>query len=182
MIFDLAGRLFEIPYRLRRPHCLRAPLANVSIAWPRVYQWPPNAGIVVTLRDALSRAARLMHDDIPQVHRGMIVFQCDGHQIVLDYLDYHNFVNEDALKGCDLYIKLQYRSEGYADSRMIPGGYIEPRRTSTAFTSPFETGEITGSIGTSSEGLGLRFRRRLAEKQSRSELRSRLFRHQKGPL
>ena len=46
-------------------------------------------------------------------------------------------MNEDALKGCDLYIKLQYRSEGYADSRIIPGGYIVTAKDFYRFYIPF---------------------------------------------
>jgi hypothetical protein len=137
VIFDLAGRLREIPYRLRAEHHLSTPIADVSIAWPRVYEWPPCGQVVVTLRDALSRAARLAHEDIPQVHKGVIIFRCDAHQIVLDYSDYHNFVNEDALQPCDLYIKLQYRSEGYADLRIVPGGYPVTAKDFYRFYLPF---------------------------------------------
>ena len=43
--------------------------------------------------------------------------------VALDYMDQHDVINNDALAECSLYIKLQFVREGYADRRIIPGGY-----------------------------------------------------------
>jgi len=133
---DLPGRLAEIPSRLRRPGHAGSPSwtitardrGRVSIAWPSRYEWAPAAGITETLKAALARQHVLKVQPTRQTYAGAIMLECvvddRRHRVVLDYSDHAEFLNQDALATCSLYIKLQFRADGYADPRIIPGGYV----------------------------------------------------------
>jgi hypothetical protein len=80
-----------------------------------------------TLKAGLARLGVLRVEPTSQTHRGVVMLQCRvadrEHHVALDYSDRSTFLGEEALEMCSLYIKLQYRNEGYADPRIIPGGY-----------------------------------------------------------
>lgn len=133
---DLPSRLAELPHRLhRRGHAAALSWnvtahdrARVRIAWPSRYEWTPAAGITETLRAALARQHVLEIQSTPQTWRGSIMLECvvddRPQRVVLDYSDRAEFINQDALARCSLYIKLQFRADGYADPRIIRGGYV----------------------------------------------------------
>jgi hypothetical protein len=135
MKLQLVDRLRELPYRvrpLRRAQSLSWPLtaddrAAVAITWPDTYGWPPLAGIVETVKAGLSRTGVLRVGSTEQELEGVIMLSCiiNGRPqfVALDFSDYHDFINEVALAKCSLYIKAQFRREGYSDARIIPGGY-----------------------------------------------------------
>jgi hypothetical protein len=131
----LRDRLAELPYRIRQRTRVPAttwPLdsrtaARVSIRWPRKYQWRGATPIVSAVKEGLSSLGVLRVDSFPQVHRAVVMLECevDGQRraVAFDYSDYPEFVNRDALDASELYIKCQFRNEGYDDPRIIPGGY-----------------------------------------------------------
>jgi glycosyl transferase family 1 len=135
MQLELIDRLAEIPFRLRRAQASNADtwpvssteLARIRITWPTQVQWAPAEGITETLRAGLKRLGVLRLGALPQTLRGVIVLACmvdeQPRQIALDYMDNHLAVNAEALAASDLYIKLQFSEAGYADPKIIPGGY-----------------------------------------------------------
>lgn len=131
---DLVDRLVELPYRIGHRTQLpnlswplsRLELSRVQVTWPSVYQWPPSADIVATLRDALRKLCSFKIERTSQTYQGVIMLTChvDGkpHNVALDYSDYPS-INPSALADSALYIKLECAGEGYGDGRIIPGGY-----------------------------------------------------------
>jgi hypothetical protein len=145
----LLERVGEIPYRVLPPRHPRSPtwslsreeLSTISVVWPRSYEWNGVAVIVETIKDALQRAGVLREENTPQIHRGVVMLGCtiagSWHNVVLDYHDYHNDINQHALERCSLYIKAQYRSGGYGDARIVPGGYTVMSRRYYRYYLPF---------------------------------------------
>lgn len=131
----LADRAIELPLRLLPPLHPTAPTwrvtiaerARIRIAWPSTYQWAHACTFTETIRAALSRKGVLVIADVPQPHPGVVTLWCtvDGrsHVVAIDFADRPDLLSEAALRECSLYIKLQYGERGYADSRIIPGGY-----------------------------------------------------------
>jgi hypothetical protein len=134
--FQILDRIAELPYRLRRPARAGArtwplsqeELARIVVTWPAEYQWPPGRLIVETIKDGFVSLGVTRVRRIPQTHEGVHILTCSvdeqEHTVVLDYSDYHDFINEAALADCSVYIKLQFRRDGYRDSRIIRGGYM----------------------------------------------------------
>jgi Glycosyl transferases group 1 len=132
---QLRDRLAELPYRVRpcaRARSLTWPLtesdlARIVITWPSRYEWPGTSPIVETLKDAFSHLGVLRVGPTPQTYKGVVMLACSihgrAHLVALDYSDYPAFINRTALSESALYIKLEYRTEGYDDERIIPGGY-----------------------------------------------------------
>jgi len=135
MDLDVVDRLSELPFRLRAPSRRELLISafttddrsRVSIAWPASYQWVHTSAFVDSIRGALNRLGVLHIQSIPQTHRGVVTLPCvvDGrtHVLVLDYSDHPDSINESALAVCSLYIKFQFLCDGYADSRIVAGGY-----------------------------------------------------------
>jgi len=131
----LADRLGEIPYRFRLlTHAdvqtwplTEHELARVRITWPARYQWAPAAIFTETLKAALARRGVLQERPTSQTLPGIVLLGCtvDGleYKVALDYSDRPDFINQEGLVESSLYIKLQFRTKGYADPRIIRGGY-----------------------------------------------------------
>jgi hypothetical protein len=105
-----------------------ARLKNVSIRWPKKYEWDHARDWVEILLHGFRQYVTVeMTDDIPQPYQGTVVFQVviDGnrHNVAIGYSDYKP-IDEDCAKQCDLYFKMQYQETGYGDPRVIPGGYV----------------------------------------------------------
>src|SRR5206468_9635113 len=94
-------------------------LNRITIAWPSELQWTPAAKIVETLKYSLTKLAILRELHTEQVRKGTLMLHCvvDGaeHLVALDYSDYPDFINEEALRECDLYLKMEWRKAGYGD-------------------------------------------------------------------
>ena len=148
---QLVDRLAEIPYRVRpspRAQTLTWPLtendrSRVAITWPSRYQWPRGAPLVETLKDGLARLGVLRVKSTPQRHNGGVMLACaldrHAHAVFLDCSDYPMFINDAALAESDLYIKCQFRKEGYEDDRIIPGGYPPTNRDYYKYYLPFRS-------------------------------------------
>lgn len=135
MKLHIADRLAELPYRLRPP--VRADaltwsltpdqLRRVRIVWPTNVDWLPSANIVETQKASLSRLGVLDMQDTTQDQEGVILLHCTvderPHLVVLDYSDYPDFVNSQALGDCSLYLKMEHAAKGYSDPRILPAGY-----------------------------------------------------------
>jgi hypothetical protein len=104
--------------------------------------------IVETLKDGLMARGLIRAVPTPQPHKGVFMLDCfvDGrpHRVVVDYADFHNFVNEAALDECSLYFKGQFREGGYADSRIVAGGYTVTGRDFYRYCQPFRNRYATG--------------------------------------
>jgi Glycosyl transferases group 1 len=135
MKLELLDRLAELPLRLRPAPRLQQStwaltkneIESVSITWPTRYQWPTGAGIVETLKSGLEGLGVLRLAETEQTYKGVIMLHCvvggRQHRVALDMSDYHDFINPDALALSSLYIKGEFRREGYDDPRIVAGGY-----------------------------------------------------------
>jgi hypothetical protein len=135
MNFQVVDRLLELRYRLRSSTRAKSPTwivtaadrARVKITWPSTYQWEHARVFVGTLEGALARINVLRVAPTPQIHRGIVRMFCTiddrPHIIAIDYMDRPDAISKDALAECSLYIKFQHKELGYADGRIVPGGY-----------------------------------------------------------
>ena len=149
MNLDLLDRLAELPFRLRPMEpaasttwqLSRQELSRIQMQWPARYQWPLAAGIVETWRDALVRLGVAHITETPQPFEGCHVLHCviDGisRVVMLDLSDYPDFINGDALSRCELYLKGQFRREGYPDPRIVRAGYTVTGRDFYRYYIPF---------------------------------------------
>jgi hypothetical protein len=134
MSLQLLGRLRELPYRLRpraTPAVMTWPLTraeqdSIELTWPSTYDWPWTAIIVGTLLNALRRQCRLSEAATPQTWKHVVMVGCRigdrASSVAIDYNDLPD-IDADALARCDLYFKFHHAREGYADARIVPGGY-----------------------------------------------------------
>lgn len=135
MKMQVVDRLVELPFRMRPSapagavtwSITAAERERVRVLWPSTYQWKLASLFADTIKLAMARLGVLRVGATPQVHRGVVRLFCsiDGRAriVAIDYADRGDAINRDALAECSLYIKFQFREEGYADSRIIPGGY-----------------------------------------------------------
>jgi hypothetical protein len=135
MSLQVIDRLVELPYLLRMPgrandltwSVTHSERARIRITWPSAYQWSHTGSFADSLKYALARAGVLRVAPTPQAHRGTVRLFCEiddrAHIIAIDYMDKPDRINAEALAECSLYLKFQYREEGYADSRIVAGGY-----------------------------------------------------------
>ncbi|MBV8306856.1 MAG: hypothetical protein JO274_05200, partial [Gammaproteobacteria bacterium] len=105
----LLDRVAEIPYRLGKPahaQSLTWPvspeqLASLTVVWPTRYEWAGCAGILETIKDALQRLGILREEPSRQSFKGAVMLKCilrgEAHAVALDYSDYHDFINPEAL-------------------------------------------------------------------------------------
>ena len=155
MKLQIADRLAELPFRFRPLERMRSPtwplsaadLSRISIAWPTELQWPPAEQIVQTLKDGFVSLGILGHVHTPQPYEGVILLHCviddTEHKVALDYSDYHDFINVDALALSSLYVKCQFRLRGYDNERIVPGGYIATGPDYYRYRQPFVTRHST---------------------------------------
>ncbi|MGH7626455.1 MAG: hypothetical protein ACREOJ_14195, partial [Gemmatimonadaceae bacterium] len=129
-----------------------------------------------TLRAALARQHVLEIQPTPQIWRGALMLEClvdeRPHRVVLDYSDHAEFINHDALATCSLYIKLQFRTDGYADPRIIRGGYVasglQYYRYYRALREPSTRGRTIDVFGRFGYQFEAQLRRRAADMLTRA--------------
>lgn len=136
---DLIERLRELPYRIRPvAHASggRWPLSmeevsRVRIHWPSSYQWPGTGYILESLKDAFEYLGVLKVENLEQKFEHVVYLICtvrgEHLRVTLDYCDYQDFINQEALAISDIYFKMMFRSKGYEDNRIIRGGYTVTR-------------------------------------------------------
>jgi hypothetical protein len=110
----------------------RSRLEDIEIQWPDFYQWPPARNWVSDLAIGLKEFVPLQYLKIRQ-GLGVVNIQAryrgSVYALSIDYSDYLDRIDEDALRNCTLYFKMQYRATGYrvkaSDAgKILPGGYI----------------------------------------------------------
>ena len=104
-------------------------LRSSEIIWPSSYTWPHadkwmnqiQKGLAthVTLRESNTRPLSCSEFIVP------LTLKTNNKEILLaiDYSDYTDIDEEIAAK-VSCYFKMQYRKEGYAQSSVIPGGFV----------------------------------------------------------
>ena len=124
-------------WRLSRDHVSRmepswpvAPelLERLRIQWPTRYQWPQASIWVVNLLAGLRKHVRVEPAEIPQPYERIVLVQflSDGrtHDVVIDYSDYMDEINEEGARRALVYFKMHFRKGGYGNDRIVPGGYF----------------------------------------------------------
>lgn len=137
----------ELAWTLRRdshPPSLSWPLSadalrGVTVRWPRAYSSPLFHGWFTSFADGFRRLVPFETADVPQEF-GVIVFQCATgsarHDLVIDVGDYPDRINEHALRRSLVYFKMHFRTSGYADPRIVPGGFFPHRQSLYKYIGP----------------------------------------------
>ena len=133
--WQFAERFYELRNRARYApprHELSWPIfparSDVRLELPRVLEWPRAREAFGSLLESIVRLGHATTADIPQPYTGVILCQAvvgtETHPFVIDYSDYCNEINAQALDRCAIYFKLQFRTGGYGDDiRIVPGGF-----------------------------------------------------------
>jgi Glycosyl transferases group 1 len=99
--------------------------ARLTIRWPRVYQWTEADTWIGPLRHGMSRLVRVVDEEIPQLHRGIVAIKVELdralHDVIIDYSDYAD-CNSELLDRAALYFKMQCPPD--APPRAVPGGFV----------------------------------------------------------
>jgi len=100
------------------------------VRWPTTYEWSPAAKWVDGLRAAMSAHVPVSATELEQPYEGAVLIEVelDGrrHRVAIDYFDSDRLLDEVAAS-CALIFKMQYRSHGYDNPRVVPGGYVPAR-------------------------------------------------------
>jgi glycosyl transferase family 1 len=100
------------------------------VRWPTTYEWAPAAKWVDGLRAAISAHVQVTSFEIEQPYEGAVLFEVelDGHRhaVTIDYFDSDRLL-DPVLANSALIFKMQYRSGGYDNPRVLPGGYVPAR-------------------------------------------------------
>jgi hypothetical protein len=82
------------------------------------------------LREAISAHVPVSGVEIGQPYEGAVVIEVeldgDRHPVAIDYFDSDRLLDE-VLASCAVIFKMQYRSGGYDNPRVVPGGYVPAR-------------------------------------------------------
>lgn len=111
-------------------------LAGVSVHWPTTYL-SGTAGVqpqaesrmarrLASLRAAMGEMVTSDARDIPQPYPSVVLFTVDiegeTHEVAIDQSPYLP-VNDECADRCLLYFKRHFRSEGYPQQNVVPGGF-----------------------------------------------------------
>jgi hypothetical protein len=112
----------------RKPLVDQMDLCNIFIEWPTHYGWAPGYNWVDPIRSGLSRYVAVRKVNLIQLPNSAIQIHLFHkkieYKVIIDYTDKNEIIFDDYLKDCLLYFKMQFRNEGYDDSRIIPGLYV----------------------------------------------------------
>lgn len=100
----------------------------VEIVWPVHYAWVEAGKWVEPIVSEMAKLVPVTRDAIPQSNPRAVGFHIrhGGRELpaVLDYGDYKDEIDEAALARAIVYFKMQYRTDGYGNPRVTPGGYV----------------------------------------------------------
>jgi hypothetical protein len=103
---------------------------RLRVRWPTTYEWAPAGKWVDGLREAISAHVQVGGFEIEQPYEGAVLIEVelDGHRhpVAIDYFDSDRVLDE-VLSNSALIFKMQYRSGGYDNPRIVPGGYVPAR-------------------------------------------------------
>ena len=104
-----------------------AALAETCVRWPRRYGWPLADTWLDPIRRGLERWVHVETADIDQPYKSValvhLVLDGGSHEIALDFSDFMP-LEDEAVRRCPLYFKMQHAREGYGHANVVPGGYI----------------------------------------------------------
>lgn len=108
-------------------------LADVRIRWPRVTRPDYVGRMLAPVRRAMSRQVRVELADIEQPVSSVILVELrDGstsYPVAMDVHDFSSFRDEDLVRRCLVYFKMQHRREGYDFPQVVPGGHVTDKGT-----------------------------------------------------
>lgn len=129
-IFEACGRLSPNHHSPSAPSWPIPPsdLRGLSVIWPTTYQWAGAGRWLVHAREGTRRHVPLglgavAQDGCEGVAVAQFVAHGAAHDVVFDYSDHKEKINEAALARATCYFKFQYRPGGYGDPKILPGGY-----------------------------------------------------------
>jgi hypothetical protein len=108
-------------------------LRHSGIRWPRNYEWDGVRTFVQDLQVGLGRFVTVENAEIPQPYIGIVIIQVQVKgrlfDVVIDYSDYADIIQEEALRQSVVYFKMQFRADGYDSARyntkkLVAGGYV----------------------------------------------------------
>lgn len=103
---------------------------RLSVRWPATYEWAPATKWVDGLRGQISAHVPVTAAEIDQPYEGAVVIDVElddsRHRVAIDYFDSDRLLDEVAAE-CALVFKMQYRTDGYDNPRIVPGGYVPAR-------------------------------------------------------
>lgn len=146
---ELLDRIREVPYRWGRQNAVTGlgkrlvpdELSRVRVEWPERLEWNRGNGMLETLRKSLSGFGILSLADIPQERELVVMGRASlgvrSLRFAIDYSDYQDRINSDAVAESEVYFKWQYRKSGYGDSRILPGGYVATDSDFYKYCDPF---------------------------------------------
>jgi hypothetical protein len=109
----------------------RGPWDDLAIEFPVEWNATDGDWFMAPFLRGFGALARVERTPIPQHGIGMTIGRArrGEHAIsfAIDFFD-EPHVDPEVVAEVDLYFKLQYLREGYGSERVVPGGYIEPRR------------------------------------------------------
>ena len=134
--------LNEWKLRSRRPYASPEPISfppdtnklrHTTIRWPVS---SPREGFKLfcpDLRVGFERLVPVTRIEIPQPYPGLAIFQVQVRdrtfEVAVDFRDYAEVIQQEALDRVAVYFKMQFSQAGYADlgrdsGKLIPGGYV----------------------------------------------------------
>jgi hypothetical protein len=103
-------------------------LSGIRIRWPRMTRPAVVGRALVPVRRALGRHVPLELVSIPQPVSSVVLFELvDGnraHPVGIDLHDLSSLRDEEMVRNCLVYFKMQHRIGGYAIPQIVPGGYL----------------------------------------------------------
>lgn len=124
------------PYATREPISFPADankLCHTSVRWPARSPWEGYPLFCPDLRVGLERFVPVAEAEIPQPYPGVVIFEVQvsdrTFEVAVDFRDYADVIQQQALKRVVVYFKMQFSGEGYASmvrdaGKIIPGGYV----------------------------------------------------------
>jgi Glycosyl transferases group 1 len=110
-----------------------ASLDGLVFRWPRVTRPAVVGRMLAPVRRAMSRHIRLELADIYQPVSSVVLTELlDGsrvHPVAIDLHDFSTFRDEELVKSCLVYFKMQHRRDGYGLPQVVPGGHLTDKGT-----------------------------------------------------
>lgn len=102
-------------------------LREITVRWPATYQCNEYQSWLEPLLFAFSRIVKTELREVSQQREGILPLQVvisgEVHDVVLDYSDY-SALAEPLVDRCLLYLKMQYRPQGYGLDHVVPAGHV----------------------------------------------------------
>jgi hypothetical protein len=108
-------------------------LSGLRVRWPRVTRPAVDGRMLLPVRHAVGRHVRLELAHIPQPVSSVVLIEVvDGnraHRVAIDLHDLSSFRDEELVRSCLVYFKMQHRIGGYGIPQVVPGGYLTDKGT-----------------------------------------------------